>query len=381
MSTPRSPSGELKLIRLVTCLMLTAWCAGCGEKQARKDETVKGPPKLAVPVQGAYTGAYIDFGDREDNVTLEGIEDFEQVVGKHQAIVAFSSYWGEGHFPDEAVRIVSAHGSVPLVFWSPWDWPYRENSEEIHVPDKFGLDHIFAGEWDAYIDHWADDAKTFGKPMFVSLCNEANGYWFPWSATYYGGAKPVEGSNPPRYQGPEFFKKVYRYIVDRVRARGAANILWVLHLNNFSDPVAPWNAMEQFYPGDDYVDWLGLSVYGNLVPKWQEFEDMAQSPYEEICKLSPTKPIMFAEWGVGEFPAQGDKADWFSEGFEMIRTEFPRLRAAVYWHERWQNKATPANPEKSLLYSNLKVNSSPAALEAYRRGIGSAYWLGNPILR
>ena len=52
-----------------------------------------------MPEHGAYTGAYIDFGDKEDDVTLEGIEEFEELTGKHQAIVAFSSYWGEQHFP------------------------------------------------------------------------------------------------------------------------------------------------------------------------------------------------------------------------------------------------------------------------------------------
>ncbi len=365
-------------VALVVVMLM--WSPGCGRKTSANPPPHKKfdhPPKLVVPANGAYTGAYMEFGEREDNVSLEAIEEFEEQVGKHQAIVAFSSYWGEQHFPAEAARLVAAHGSIPLLFWSPWDWPYREDLVEVHGPDKYRLDNILAGQWDAYIDAWADDAKTLGTPLLVSLCNEANGYWFPWSATYYGGEKRLADSNPPRYAGPEFFKRVYRYVVDRVRARGATNVLWVLHLNNFSDPYAPWNAMEQYYPGDDYVDWLGLSVYGQLFPddpKWEEFENMAETPYEEICKLSPTKPVMFAEWGVGEFPEKGSKADWISEGFEQMRTRFPRLHAAVYWHERWQNN-------KSMLYSNLKVNSSPAALEAYRRGIGTPYWLGNPVFR
>ena len=69
--------------------------------------------------------------------------------------------------------------------------------------------------------------------MFVSLCNEMNGDWFPWSGVFYGAGQPIAGTDPPRYVGPEYFKRAYRYIVDRVRARGASNILWVLHLNNF----------------------------------------------------------------------------------------------------------------------------------------------------
>ncbi len=368
------------------CLLVALVLAGCGRKPAtppNAGSVVDQPPQLAIPAHGAYTGAYIDFGEREDNVTLEAIEDFEQLVGKHQAIVAFSSFWGEQHFPAEQVHIVAGHGSVPLIFWSPWDWPYKEDSVAVHNPNKFSLDNVVAGKCDAYIDQWAEGAKAFGGPLFVSLCNEANGYWFPWSASRYGGAQPVAGADPSRYAGPEFFKRAYRYIVDRVRARGATNVLWVLHLNNYSDPYAPWNTMQQFYPGDDYVDWLGLSVYGQLFPddeKWSEFENMMQAPYEELCKLNPTKPVMVVEWGVGEYPEHGSKADWLTEGFEQMRTTCPRVRAAVYWHERWQNGAI-ANSNKSMLYSNLRVNSSPSALEAYRRGVADPFWLGSPLFR
>ena len=46
----------------------------------------------------------------------------------------------------------------------------------------------------------------------------------------------------------------------------------------------------------------------------------------------------------------------------------------MYWHERWQNT-------KSLLYSNLRVNSTPQALDAYRAGVASPYWLDRPIYR
>ena len=54
---------------------------------------------LAVPEHGIYTGAFTDFGDNEDEVTLEKIEAFETLIGKHQAIIASSSYWGEQTFP------------------------------------------------------------------------------------------------------------------------------------------------------------------------------------------------------------------------------------------------------------------------------------------
>jgi hypothetical protein len=48
-------------------------------------------------------------------------------------------------------------------------------------------------------------------------------------------------------------------------------------------------------------------------------------------------PIMLAEWGIGEFPDSGDKAQWIEEAFGIMKSRFPRLKAAVFWSERWQN--------------------------------------------
>ena len=364
--------------------------AGCDARStAKSDGNAIIPRKgatLVVPVTGAYTGAYIA-GDAdtitEDDVQLENIESFEAAIGKHQAIIAFSSYWGEGTFPHAATNIVGRHGSVPLIFWSPWDRPYLEDKG----PDKFRLDAILAGKWDAYIDLWADAVRDFGAPVLVSFCNEMNGNWFPWSGVFYGASDPVPGASPPVAAGPEFFKKAYRYVVDRVRARGATNVLWIFHVNNFPEPFAPWNAISNYYPGPGYADWLGISVYGQQFPSkdprdWKDFDGMSRAAYDELCRLDPVKPIMITEWGVGEFPKHGDrpggggdKAQWLQEAFNTMRLDYPRVRAAVYWNERWQNSGGGSRG----LYSNLRVGSSPQAQAAYRKGVALPFWLGEPI--
>src|SRR6202140_2765116 len=140
--------------------MFFALSAGCGRSSKAPDLNANAPVDVVVPAHGAYSGAYLDFGDEEDDVTLEGIEDFEQMVGKHQAIIASSSYWGQQSFPTANLNVIWRHGSLPLVFWSPWDKPYKERSpwrkEENREPDRFGLVEIITGKWDRYIDKWAD---------------------------------------------------------------------------------------------------------------------------------------------------------------------------------------------------------------------------------
>lgn len=304
--------------------------------------------------QGVRFGAYMDFGETEDDVTLEGIEKFEELAGKRAAIIASSSYWGQQDFPSANLRLIARHGAVPLIFWSPWDKPYEEN----RGPDRFALDKIASGAWDTYIDAWARSAAKFGKPFFVSFGNEMNGDWFPWSGCFYGREKG----------GPETFKKAWRHVVSRARAAGASNILWVFHVNAFPAENDVWNTMASYYPGGDFVDWLGVSIYGKQFRAggWADFSDLLDWPCKELSAVDPSKPLMIAEFGVGDFPKSGNKAKWLSEALGMIPRN-PRIKAAVYWHERWQNQDGS--------FSNLRINSSPGALKAFRRRIADPKWL------
>ena len=368
---------------LVGFLFLLAACEQRTEISAAPAKPVDPRGRqLLLPEHGIYTGAYVNFGEQEDDVTLEKIEAFEELVGKHQAIIASSSYWGEQTFPAANLKLIARHGAVPLVFWSPWDRPYTED----RGPDKYSLTSILAGAHDAYIDRWADGARELGGPIVLSFGNEANGSWFPWSGKYYGGGNPIPGSDPPRFEGPETFKRAWRYLVDRFRARGAANVQWVLHVMDYSIPNEEWNLVEQYYPGADYVDWLGFSLYGSQFPSdegYPNFFSCFDWPYTELAELDPNKPIMLCEWGVGEFPEVGDKGDWIRGAWKIMSQsdKYPRLKAAVFWHERWQNSASSGGTdgENTGKYSDLRVNSSAGALRAYREGVASPFCIATPL--
>lgn len=367
-------------MRNITLFLIIAACLLYGHtaqtlaSEPQQETALRAKPlKLAIPDGQAYAGAYVDFGDREDTVTLEKIDHFDQLVGKQQAIVAFSSDWGNQSFPDRQLAIIANYGAIPLIYWSPWDRPVDNNTPR-DQRGRFNLEAILVGQWDEYIDRWATHAKDYGKPLFVSWGLEMNGDWFSWSGVFYGGGEPVAGC-ANCFAGPEIFKKTYRYVVDRVRAKGASNILWVWHPNNDSVPDQPWNAMSQYYPGSNYADWLAISAYGKQFkgPGWISVDATLNRSYQEISQVDPDKPLMLGEWGVGEFPKQGSKAQWITEFFQRLPREFRKFRAIVFWHERWRNE--------DLSVSNLRVNSSADALEAYRKGIADRFWLDRPIWR
>jgi hypothetical protein len=73
----------LNAIRLFLAAALLA--TGCRDELVnpalRPFASPEAPGPLLIPKQGAYTGAYIDFGESEDDVSLEQIEAFEEAVG------------------------------------------------------------------------------------------------------------------------------------------------------------------------------------------------------------------------------------------------------------------------------------------------------------
>ncbi len=54
----------------------------------------------------------------------------------------------------------------------------------------------------------------------------------------------------------------------------------------------------------------------------------------------------------------------------MSSPQYSRIKAAVYWNERWQNA--------DGTYSNLRANSSLESLQAFREGLKNPHWLDAP---
>src|SRR5215469_8590253 len=92
-----SANGTLRMT--IALIGLSSGLFGCRQHVTAPKVDPNSPVEVVIPDHGLYTGAFMDFGDAEDDVTLETIEDFEEMVGKHQAIIVSSSYWGEQNFP------------------------------------------------------------------------------------------------------------------------------------------------------------------------------------------------------------------------------------------------------------------------------------------
>ncbi|CAN5475222.1 glycosyl hydrolase [soil metagenome] len=318
--------------------------------------------KLLPPDEGyIYHGAFPFMGNTEDVVSKDRIEMFESAAGKKIAWVNFSNNWYNGIiFPSNEVRLISSMGKVPYIRLMP-----RSDYNTFKPDALYTYDNILKGKFDKELHKWAADAGKTGIPLMIEFGTEVNGNWFPWSGIWNGGRTKSFGDKDLA-DGPEKFRETYRHIIDIFRDEKAYNITWVYHPNGVSAPDESWNSVDAYYPGDDYIDWIGVSVYGSQHPGtyWYEFDDIMSKSYNSMKKISTNKPMAVFEFGVTEDPTVGNKAEWIVSALSsFISRRYPLIKAISYFQTDFKNS--------DGTITDLKINSSESSQSAYRNLIQS----------
>ncbi len=317
--------------------------------------------------RGCYIGVYPGWGPNEDEVDAQKLYDFQRLSGKGVTVVPFSSFWGQLEVSGRPLIEIDRYGAIPMLRLMPWGKPYwQAKSQSI-----YSLQKIIDGDHDWYLNHWAAVLKNYGKPVLVTFAPEMNGDWFPWAGVFQGGGEARPSGDQQKTDGPEKYAAAFRHIIDLFRSREVKNVQWVFQPSHRSHPNEPWNSMKSYYPGDDYIDWLGVSLYGVQFQDepWEGFVKLMDAAYADLASISTNKPLMLSEWSVGEWPEKGSKAAWYAEALSSLQIRYPQIKIAIIWHAKWQNK--------NGTWSNLRIDSSPEALQAYREGVRSDYFIGS----
>ncbi|OLS25252.1 MAG: Endoglucanase H precursor [Candidatus Heimdallarchaeota archaeon LC_2] len=258
---------------------------------------------LSGTEDGVYHGVYPNPDGEEDGLTENHISGFQDKVGKDVAWVYFSNNWENGiAFPSENVQKVINQGSTPYIRLMP------RSQYDTHVEEIFTLTKIINGDFDTDLQKWAQDAKTTNVKLLLEFGTEANGNWFSYNGEW-NGADETSYGDPTLADGPERFVDAYRHIVDVFRQEDLHNTTWFYHIDRDNVPEEAWNTYASYYPGDDYVDWVGMSVYGLFDPEdeWMGFSDLFDDPYIEMTKITSTKPLAILEFGVNEYEVETDE--------------------------------------------------------------------------
>jgi beta-mannanase len=285
-------------------------------------------PSPTPPPNAVALGAYLPGAPGDPSV----IDAYATLTGATPRIVMWYQQWGASFSVADA-NAVRTRGAMPLISWEPWAGNKTDPA--------WTLASIINGAHDAYIDSWTSAVAAWGLPIYVRPMYEMNGNWTAWSESANGNS-------------PGQFVTAWRHIVDRARSHGATNIRWVWS-PNIDDGNPNLIDMPELYPGDSYVDWLGLDGYnwGSLPSGngWQTFTQVFQTlggSYSIITGLS-SRPLMISETACQE---DSRKPAWITSAFGTEIPAMPRIKAVTWFN---------ANKE-----TDWRVNSSAGSLAAFR---------------
>lgn len=298
-------------------------------KPTPKPTPIKEYP-ISLLQSGVKLGAFAPPSPNK-NDGMSSITALESELGARIEVVNWFVKWGDEYnqftTPSEHTNTMlqleqaSTDGRTPMITWEPW-----AKGDDIKTTGSFSMASITGGEHDEYITSWAKGLAGFGNPVYIRFAHEMNGNWYPWS----------QGSNASKD-----YIEAWKHVVDVFRANNATNVQWI-----WAPAQKNFNGhLEDYYPGDDYVDVLGSSLYNCHSEGWASFKDLLQPAYDGLTGLNNTKPVWVTELGTCD-PTGGSvenwdnesRADWYAQIFN--NTTFPNLKMIVLFdaigQQDWQ---------------------------------------------
>ncbi len=287
------------------------------------------------PRAGCRLGAL----DQTADGHLGNVDNLSRRLGRSLGVAFNYARYGEP-FPMEWARAQGRRGRLVQIAWEP----------------QGGLDQV---RDNAYLSQWARDAGQCGTGVFLRFAGEMNGGWTRWG------------------RSPSAYKRAFR-LVHSVMARETSNVALVWAPN-----AVPASGVDAYYPGDDAVDWVGLSLYlvrfydDNLKrPAWRDAPEAFLDPF--YARYAARKPLCLVECGISRRSrVEGADADPFASArigdlFDALRVRYPRLKM-VCWFDR--DNLTGAVPARRLNDYSLPAGS--LALSAFQSATADPYFLGS----
>jgi hypothetical protein len=297
--------------------------------------------KLLPPSQGMYFGAAPGYAG--EDAYQPGLADgFDQLAGLKAAWTMVGQWWSDAlPFPTKTVESIWEDGKVPYLRLNPYPHVIYDVSYQGEDPGPYSLQNIAAGKFDTQIRRWADAARNVGIPILAEFGTEVNNF-APWSGISNGGATTTGYGDPTYPDGPERFRDAYRHIVTLTREEGATNITWFFHVDTpYYWTDESWNSPRWYYPGDDYVDDVGLSLYAypkvdgsgytTFAEKLQDYHDPnVPGAYAEVTSVS-SRPVVIVEVGFNRVPVSARPA-WVADAASTLKSgRFSRLIGLSWW--------------------------------------------------
>lgn len=252
-------------------------------------------------------------------------------AGGHPRILEYYQGW-EKDFSAADADLSYQQGALPMLTWEPWG--------KVRTADQpaYSLKRIASGAYDPYVIRFARQVKAAGQPLVLRFAHEMNGDWYPWAVGRSGNA-------------PGDYVRAWRHVHDLFQAVGATDVIWVWSPNvlrgTHGVPLQP------LYPGDAYVDWIGVDGYGF----GEDTATEVLQPTMDALRRFTQLPVLLSETGSSPGPQQ---PGWTADLFRWIKRT-PKVIGFVWFQH---------SKDEGGKY-DYRFDIDPATKTAFRQGLNS----------
>ncbi|MBU2883079.1 hypothetical protein KO525_03995 [Psychrosphaera sp. B3R10] len=278
----------------------------------------------------------------EDNIEgltlytqLKAADPEKTLMGVHK-----TDNWlaGDTNF-NESLALVDPHASLALGL--SFDHCNKAESQNSHEQN------IVEGKYDKTISHMIKHFKSLApRKVYLRIGYEFDGPWNCYT--------------------PDNYKKTFRRIASVIAQQNALNITTFWQTAAWSDSfgidiydITRENHFDAWYPGDDVVDWVGLSVFYRDLKQWnyqpRTTPVIAQQKLVDFARTH-NKPVMIAEsapqgYRIGgltksvihenlpeDVTAEEIWQGWFKPYFDFIDENRDVIKAAAYINAHWETQ-------------------------------------------
>lgn len=230
------------------------------------------------------------------------------------------------------------------------------------------LPAITSSQADHKIDLLLTHLAGYGRPVYLRFGYEFDGTW--------------------NHYLPDEYTAAWIYFWQKLQASGLENVAMVWQSAASCDGTYLDKPLSTWYPGDEYVDWVGISYFTQ--------SDCNFTPLTQILSFARAhqKPVIIAESTPQRYDIQALTysldghsytartaidiwQEWFVPYFDFIDENADVIRAVAYINARWDDQMMWGPPYTSGYWGDTRIQINADIQQRWQAELNQEMWLRN----
>lgn len=265
------------------------------------------------------------------DISSDQIEKISKRYGEKPCIILTFVGWSDRPFKSmlSTLNSIKKAGAIPMITLEPWLFPSKQ---------PISIENISKNKEEKTLREFATILQQYDSPIFLRFAHEMNGNWYPWSG--YQNKKQTK-----TYINA--WRKVHETLT---KYSGNTKISWVWSINAEDLPLEKWNEPKNYYPGDEYVNIIGIDGYNF---KKRSFESIFKKQIEYLRNNFKEKTIFITETASSN--AEVNRAKWIKDFFYKFSRKYSYIPIFIWFD---------INKEK-----NWNLCSDQTSVDAFNSGL------------